>query len=167
MYYIKYFIVFSILGFIMESTFYKVCGSSSNSGVLYGPWTLVYGLGGICIYILNKSISNLNINNFYKLMLMFILFTIVCTLVEYIIGNLIYYIFSIDKWNYLKHPYHFGKYICLDKSLTWGFLAIMITKIINPFIENLINIFSNKYCIILLLIIIFDLVISLWTKAYK
>ena len=45
--YLKYFLIFSLLGFIMESVVYKVSGSSDHSGVLLGPYTLVYGFGGL------------------------------------------------------------------------------------------------------------------------
>lgn len=165
--YLKYFLIFSLLGFIMESVVYKVSGSNSHSGVLLGPYTLVYGFGGLFIVLINNYFDKIPMNNFLKLVLLFIIFTVVCTLIEYLIGNLIHLIFNIDKWNYTSHKYHFGKYICLDLALTWGFLAVFVIKILKTFLEKLLLIIPNNATIIIFIILIIDLVYTLFTKAYK
>ena len=165
--YLKYFIIFSIMGFIMESVVYKVSGSNSHSGVLLGPYTLVYGFGGLLVVLINNYLSKIPMNNLLKLILLFLCFTIVCTLIEYLIGNLIHLIFDIDKWNYTSHKYHFGKYICLDLALTWGFLSLSIIKILKPFLEKLLLIIPNNATIIIFIILIIELLYTLFTKAYK
>jgi len=165
--YLKYFIIFSLLGFIMESVVYKVSGSNSHSGVLLGPYTLVYGIGGIFVVIINNIFDKISMNSILKIVLLFLIFTVVCTLVEYIIGNLIHLIFNIDKWDYTNHKYHFGKYIALDLALTWGLLALGITKILKPFIDKLLTIIPNNATIVILIILIVDLLYTLFTKAYK
>ena len=165
--YLKYFLIFSVLGFIMESVVYKVSGSTQHSGVLLGPYTLVYGIGGIFIILINNYFDKIQINGFIKVILLFIIFSIVCTLVEYIIGNLINMIFNIDKWNYTDHKYHFGKYICLDLALTWGGLATIIIKVLKPFLEKLLTIIPTNATIIITIVLIVDLIYTLFTKAYK
>ena len=165
--YIKYFLIFSLLGFIMESVVYKVSSSTSHSGVLLGPYTLVYGFGGIFIVIISNYFNKIEMNSILKLILLFICFTIVCTLIEYIIGNLIHYIFNIDKWNYSNHKYHFGKYICLDLALTWGILALVIIKILKPFIDKVLLLIPNNTTLIILIILIIDLLYTLFTKGHK
>ena len=101
--YLKYFLIFSLLGFIMESVVYKVSGSNSHSGVLLGPYTLVYGFGGLLVVLINNYFSKIEMNSFFKIILLFIFFTIICTLIEYLIGNLIHYIFNIDKQVFIKY----------------------------------------------------------------
>lgn len=165
--YLKYFLIFSLFGFIMESVVYKVSGSNNHSGVLLGPYTLVYGFGGIFIMLINNYLNKITMNNFLKLIVLFIAFTIVCTLIEFLIGNLIHYLFNIDKWDYTNHKYHFGKYICLDLALTWGGLSILIIKFLKTFIDKLLMIIPNNSAIIILLILIIDLLYTLFTKAYK
>ena len=54
MYYIKTFLLYSLLGFIMESTLYKIKLVNKHSGIFYGPVTAVYGVGIISIVLLNK-----------------------------------------------------------------------------------------------------------------
>jgi len=165
--YIKYFLIFSLLGFIMESVVYKVSGSTSHSGVLLGPYTLVYGFGGLLVIIINNYFNKIEMNSILKLVLLFICFTIICTLIEYIIGNLIHYIFNIDKWNYSNHKYHFGKYICLDLALTWGCLSLIIIKTLKPFIDKVLLLIPNNTTIIILTIIIIDLIYTLFTKGKR
>ena len=55
MYYINSFFLYSLLGFIVESTIFKNT-ILKPSGVLNGPITLVYGVGGIVLLIVNKYI---------------------------------------------------------------------------------------------------------------
>ncbi len=165
--YLKYFLIFSLLGFIMESVVYKVSGSNSHSGVLFGPYTLVYGFGGLLVVLINNYFSKIPMNSFLKIIILFICFTIICTLIEYLIGNLIHYIFDIDKWNYTSHKYHFGKYICLDLALTWGILSLFIIKVLKPFIDKLLLIIPNNATIIIFIILTIDLLYTLFTKAYK
>ena len=54
MYYLKIFLLYSLLGFIMESTLFKIKLSKKHSGIFYGPMTAVYGVGIISIELLNK-----------------------------------------------------------------------------------------------------------------
>ena len=54
MYYIKNFLLYSLSGFIMESTLFKIVSCPKKSGIFYGPMTAVYGVGIIAILLLNK-----------------------------------------------------------------------------------------------------------------
>ena len=51
MYYTNYFFICSILGFLLETCFYTLFKWDGGSGILYGPWTPVYGIGAIIIII--------------------------------------------------------------------------------------------------------------------
>lgn len=161
MYYLKCFILYSVLGFIMESVVYKVSGSSDHSSVLFGPYTLVYGIGGLLTIIINNYVDKLNINLFLKLIILYFSFTIICTLVEYAVGHLIHYIFNIDKWNYTNHKYHFGKYICLDYALIWGLLSVILIKLFKPFLDGVMALMTNNATLIIFGIIVIDLIITI------
>ena len=45
MYYINLFFVYSILGFVFETILSQFWSGVFNSGILFGPWTPVYGIG--------------------------------------------------------------------------------------------------------------------------
>lgn len=80
--YIFYFFIFSFLGWLMETMFcYGLLGQFTKRGFLYSPICPIYGTGALILMIyLDKSKSN---NSYIKL---FILFTIIFSFFEYIVG---------------------------------------------------------------------------------
>ena len=69
-----YFFLFSLLGHIIESFFY----TSGDGGILYGPYTPVYGIG-VCIVVFVTNIINKK-NILYTLLIFFILNTFAMSL---------------------------------------------------------------------------------------
>ena len=57
MYYINIFFVYSILGFLIESLFCSFL--PLKSGILYGPWTIVYGIGMTFVYLVYDKLQPL------------------------------------------------------------------------------------------------------------
>ena len=73
----------------MESTLFKISEPSRVSGVLYGPITLVYGLGGIALTLADKYIlSKIKCNKVLKIILSFIILALILTTVEFLSGYL-------------------------------------------------------------------------------
>ena len=83
MYYIKYFFITSILGFIIETII------NGKSGILYGPYTPVYGIGCIIILLIYEKNKKRNIKKTTKIIITIITSTILLTLAELIGGLLI------------------------------------------------------------------------------
>lgn len=165
-YYINLIFFYSLLGFILESVVYKISNASDHSSIFYGPYTLVYGFGVLfCILIYNKLSLD---NNIFSIFLYYIIFTIITTTTEFIGGNIINYFLKIDKWNYTKHKYHFGKYICLDYAIYWGILSLFTILNLHPFFHKFIltNIPSYATYIILIIFII-DLFFVIKRKIMK
>ncbi len=159
MLYLKFFILYSLIGFYFESTVFKLSHSPTHSGILYGPYTTIYGIGGIISLLINNYLNNIQ-NYYLNLFLSFITFTIICTLIEFIGGNIIYFLFKKDSWNYSHHKYHFGKYICLSYAFIWGILAIIFVKYLNPLFYQILNLFPNYLFIIIFIIMITDFIIK-------
>ena len=164
MIYIKYFVIYSFLGFFYESFIYKNRNTNKHSGTLYGPYTLVYGIGCSISSFINIKLNYIN-NYFLNIIISFISFTIISTLIELICGHLIHFIYKRDSWNYSYKKYHLGKYITLDYALCWGILALIFTKFLSNFFFNLTSLFSNTFYIITLIIIFIDIIYSFRTKA--
>ena len=53
-YYINALYFFSLFGFILESTVYKISKSNRHSGIFYGPLTMVYGFGVLSLILIKK-----------------------------------------------------------------------------------------------------------------
>ena len=149
----------------MESTLFKITGSLKDSGIFYGPMTAVYGVGIISIILLNKYVfKRLKCNKIIKYLVEFLILTIVLTLIEFIGGNVLNYLFDIDMWNYTKKPYNFGKYICLELALTWGVMGVLFIHIFKPFTDKILSKITNKEVYLFLSIFLVDLSLVLITK---
>lgn len=164
MYYLNSFFIYSLLGFIMESTLFKNT-KLKPSGVLMGPITIVYGLGGLTLILVNKYIiDKIKINKILKIIISFIIYTITLTLVELISGYLCNLIFGVDTWNYTHKAYNIGKYICLELMPIWGLLGLLVTYILKPFIDKVIKLIPKVWTYFFLIIFIIDITITIITK---
>ena len=148
----------------MESTLFKNT-TLKASGVLNGPVTLVYGVGGIVLLLTNKYIiDKIKLNKVLKIIISFIIYSIVLTLVELTCGYLCNLIFDIDMWNYTNKKYNIGKYICLEYIPIWGFLGVLITYVLKSFLDKLIKLIPKEITYFFTLILLLDLVITIITK---
>ena len=165
MYYLKIFLLYSLLGFIMESTLFKIKLSKKHSGIFYGPITAVYGVGIISIELLNKYFfKKIKCSKLLKLLIEFLTLTIILSLIEYIGGNVLNYLFDIDMWDYSNIKPNFGKYICLQNSIIWGILGTVYIHIFKTFTDKLIKQITPKESYLFLTIFIIDTILVLVTK---
>ena len=102
MYYLNYFIIFSILGHFLESLFY----ASGDSGIFLSYWTPIYGIGTIIILLINKYIDKFKINKIFKIIFLFVLSSITLAIIEAIGGYLIKWIFNLELWDYSNHKFN-------------------------------------------------------------
>ncbi len=165
MYYIKIFLLYSLIGFVYESTLFKIKHSGKYSGIFYGPITAVYGIGVLAIEILNKYFfKRIKTNKYLKYVIEYIVLVVVLTLIEYIGGNVLKIVFDIDMWNYTKQDMHIGKYICIEYALLWGIAGMIYLYIFKKYTDKILEIFSKKTVITCFIIFIFDMLLVLFTK---
>lgn len=164
MYYINNFLLFSILGHLLESTIYLVLNNDGYSGIMYGPWTPVYGFGIILIIIIYNIIKKTKLNNFIKTFLIFILSMILLTLIEYIGGNLIEYFFHKKFWSYENLKFNIGPYIALEIAFIWGICSLIYIYIIKPINDKITKKIPKYITITLLVFFIIDLIVTIINK---
>ncbi len=160
MYYLKYFFLTSILGFLLETII------NGDSGILYGPYTPVYGIGCLIILLIFEKNKKRNINKYLKFIIIVIASTLLLTLAELVGGLLIEKIFGITFWNYTDKKYNIGKYICLEISSIW-FLASILFLFFKPILDKVIKKIPNIVIWILLIIFAVDMSITLINKSKK
>lgn len=164
MYYLNSFLLYSFLGFVMESTLYKNT-KLKKSGVLNGPVTLVYGVGGIALILINKYIiSKIHTSTIIKIIISFFIYAVLLTLVELVCGHLCNIIFDVDMWNYTSKKYNIGKYICLELVPIWGLLGVLVTYVLKPFFDKVIKLIPKEATYLLTFILVLDFIITLITK---
>lgn len=153
MYYLNYFFIFSIIGHLLETIIFNY------SGILYAPWTPIYGIGVIIILLINKFLNTTN--KYLKIFLTFILSSIILTIIEAIGGYLIEYIFHTTFWDYTNLKLNIGKYIALEMSLVWGICSLILIYILKPLFDKIVNKIPKFITHILVILFIIDLVFTI------
>ena len=158
-----YFIVYSVIGFLME-TFYAIATEGileSRKSFIYGPFCIVYGLAAIVlIFSLNKYKTN-------KLKL-FIYGMILGAIIEYYSSYLGEVFLHVKWWDYSNSFLNIHGRTCLYYAIMWGILSVILIDYFNPKVDKIINFtlskISIKYCKTIIILItafmIFDGIIS-------
>ena len=161
MYYVNIFFIFSFIGFLFENVLNIFTNDNFNSGVLYGPWTFIYGIGVLLMVIVYKFLQQYHLKKWKEVVLFYIIITIVMTLVEFSGGMLIETIFHRTYWDYTNMRFNYGKYICLEVSLAWGLLATFITYLVLPFINKIEKKIPWFVSVVLIILFIVDIIFTL------
>lgn len=166
MYYLNTFLIYSILGFLLETIRSFFVNSKFTSGIMYGPWTPIYGLGIVLVIIIsNYLFSHLHLSRWVETLITFIIITLVLTLLEWIGGILIEKIFHVVFWDYSKEAFSIGKYISLSKSLIWGVGSIVFIYVLKPLLEGVIKRVPVIVTVILALFMLSDLILTFVNKS--
>ena len=163
MYYLKYFFVTSMLGFFFESILWH----GHESGILYGPWTFIYGVGSIIIIILSdKILKKRHLNKYLRFLILFFSCFMILTLVELLGGLFIEKFFFVSFWDYTKYKFNVGKYISLEMSLLWVGASILFVFILRPIIDYIIDKLPNFIFHILSFLFIIDILATILFKKF-
>lgn len=161
MYYINSFFIYSILGHFIEGFFY----TNSDSGILFGYWTPVYGIGVVSILLIYDFLDKKKDFNKLKGLLIFIIGSIFLSIIEYIGGILIENLFHIVFWDYSSMKYNIGKYTSLEMALVWGICSLVPVYIIRPLIDKLIKKIPKFVTWILIILFIVDVLLTVIIKT--
>ena len=160
MYYLNYFFLYSIIGHIIETTL------GYNSGILYGYWTPVYGIGVVIILFLYNKLKEKNLSDLKIGFLLFILSFLFLTIIEWIGGILIEKIFDKVFWNYSKLPLNIGKYIAIEISLIWGVGSLVITFILKKYTDIVVEKIPKFITLIFSILFVIDLICTIFFKVF-
>lgn len=119
------FLIYSFLGWILETTVVAVKdGKIVNRGITNGPLCPIYGVGALTIIL-----TTLGENNIFFI---FISSLIYGTFLEFLTGKILEKVNKNKWWDYSKKKFNLDGYICLEYSLLWGILGVLLVKFINP-----------------------------------
>ena len=155
-----YFIIYSILGYIIETLFGIATKGvwESRQSFLYGPFCAIYGLGATLMIIFLHKFSK-------KYNTLFVLGFIIGSLVEYFVSFFGEMMLHVKWWDYSNMPLNINGRICVFFSIFWGFLAIYLICSVNPKIDNLIEWLKSKFSIKLLKILTMITIIALFINC--
>ena len=161
MYLLNCFFIYSILGFFIEALMTLIFKGSFSSGILFGPWTPVYGIGTVLIIIIsNKLFKNLHMNRLIETIVVFFIVSFSLSFLEWLGGTLIEIIFDTVFWDYSNQKFNLGKYISLEMTLLWGILSIIFIYIIRPIFDKIIKKIPKWLTIILSILFIIDVIMT-------
>ena len=136
---IAYFIIYSVLGFVIETAFGAVTKGviESRKSFLYGPFCAIYGLGAVvmilCLQPFKKNNNTLFWGGF-----------VAGSVIEYLVSLIGELIFHVIWWDYSDMPLNINGRVCVYFSIFWGLLGIYLVSYINPKIDKLINFIKRK-----------------------
>lgn len=130
---LTYFIIYSFLGWIMESIYRSICEKKLiNTGFLHGPVCPIYGFGALIMLLFLDNFKD-------RPIALFFIAIILLTFWEYMVGLGLEKIFKTKYWDYSDRKFNLQGRVCLPNSLYWGVLGVLFVKFIHPFIENLVG----------------------------
>lgn len=161
MFYINIFFIYSFLGFLFENLFTAIVGSNFNSGILYGPWTFIYGFAIFTLMYLNKIIDKLKTNKWFKIIIFFLASTVIMSIIEFTGGFLIEKLFHIVYWDYNNMKFNFGHYICLEAAIFWGIFATLVNYLLRPILEKIAKKIPKLVTFIFIILFVIDIVATI------
>ena len=137
---LAYFIIYSILGYIIETVYGMITKGvwESRQSFLYGPFCGIYGLGAVimivCLHKIPRKFNTLFIGGF-----------IVGSVVEYVVSFVGEMLLGVKWWDYSNMPLNINGRICVYFSVFWGFLGIYLIASLNPRVDKVINWIKSKF----------------------
>ena len=156
---LAYFIIYSFFGFIVETIFGMLTKGviESRRSCFYGPFCCIYGLGAA---IMIPGLQKFKHSNWT----LFIAGAIEGSAVEYVVSLIGELIFQIKWWDYSNMPFNINGRICILFTVFWGVLALGLMRLINPYIERMIDSIPKKIfnflTIFLTIFLLFDLLFT-------
>ena len=132
----KVFIIFmigSILGYVVEMIVALVQNGHfvSRQGLLYGPFTPVYGIGILVYYIFFKIVKNRNKK------IVFVSSMILGGITEYLCSYIQEKAFGTVSWDYSNWLFNINGRTTLIHCTYWGFAGLLYVSYIEPLIPKI------------------------------
>ncbi|KPI49329.1 membrane protein [Clostridioides difficile] len=156
-----YFVIYSFIGWCCETTYCSILQKQFvNRGFLNGPFCPIYGFGALVIVAtLTPFVHNIP--------LLFLFSIIITSIMEYLTSFTLEKIFNMTWWDYSKHKFNIHGRVCLENSLMFGILSLIVMLIVHPIVVDLINSIPKNILFILAICIevyfVLDLVITVHT----
>ena len=153
------FFIYGFLGWCSEVAFAAFKQHSFvNRGFLNGPICPIYGVGvTVVVYFLTPYKDNL--------ILLYVLSTVLVTVLEGLTGYLMDKIFHHKWWDYTNQPLNIGGYVCLIFSLVWGVACVLIVRVIHPVIHKILTFIPHTLGLVMLAVLEICIFVDLYVTA--
>ncbi len=155
-----FFYLYCFFGWCFESSYVSLkSGRLVNRGFMRGPFLPLYGSGAIMMLIVSSPFQD-------NILLTYIAGVIGATALEYITGVTMEALFKVRYWDYSKQPFNFQGHICLSSSIAWGFLTILMTRIVHRPVEQFVLLIPGSLLFPLTMLLTIYIVVD-FTLSFK
>lgn len=127
-----FFYIYCFFGWCFESAYVSLKSRKLvNRGFMRGPFLPLYGSGAIMMLVVSMPFQD-------NVVLTYIAGVIGATALEYVTGVTMEALFKVRYWDYSNQPFNYQGQICLSSSVAWGFLTILMTRVIHKPIEQFV-----------------------------
>lgn len=127
------FLLYSILGWMVESTYMSICNRKlTNRGFAKGPFCPIYGFGAVIGYLLLSPLKGHKVT-------LYIVGAVLATIFEFIVGMGMIKFLGGLWWDYNEKPFNYKGIICLESTIAWGFYAVGIICFVNNGVNWIID----------------------------
>lgn len=153
--YFMYFILYSFVGFILETLYTLVTRGIwiSKKCFLINLLCPVYGLGAITILACTKPVRQ------YKL-ITFVVGGVAATVVEYVLHYVYQEVLGVSIWDYSRLPYNINGRVCLLFTAFWSILSMLLVYVIHPYVEKRLAYMPKTLFAVLIMFVGMDAMIS-------
>lgn len=129
------FVIAAFLGDLIEMVFCRITMGwwMSRSSVVWGPFSVVWGLGGVMLTAVLYKYKDKSDGT------IFLAGTILGGAYEYVCSVFTELVFGTIFWDYSHLPFNLGGRINLLYCFFWGIVAVVWLKFIYPFLSRLIE----------------------------
>ena len=129
------FLVSSVLGAGIEMLFCRVTGGvwMNRSSLLYGPFSVVWGLGAVVLTVVLQRLSDKPDRS------IFLAGCVLGGVYEYLCSVFTEFVFGTVFWDYSHMPLNLGGRINLLYCIFWGLLAVLWLRVMYPPMERIIE----------------------------
>ena len=155
-----FFYFYCFFGWCFESTYVSLKQKKLvNRGFMRGPFLPLYGTGAIMMLVVSMPFQD-------NVFLTYLAGVVGATILEYITGVTMEALFKVRYWDYSNQPFNFQGQICLGSSIAWGFLTILMTRVVHKPIETFaLSIPMNVLTIVTSIITIY--IVADFTLSFK
>ncbi len=128
-----WFLVYSILGWLVESVYMSVCNRKiTNRGFTKGPMCPIYGFGALTVFFLLRPYSGNPVRLFLMGMLL-------ATALEFLTALVMRRVFGQIWWDYTEKPFNYRGIICLESSVAWGFYTLALFLFLHGMVAGFVD----------------------------
>lgn len=127
-----FFYFYCFCGWCFESAYVSLkAGKPVNRGFMRGPFLPLYGSGAIMMLVVSMPFQD-------NVLLTYLAGVLGATALEYVTGVTMEALFKVRYWDYSKQRFNFQGHICLSSSIAWGFLTILMTRVVHRPVEQFV-----------------------------